>query len=173
MFSQSLLCLVFSKAHINQSLYFLFMNFDGILSIALGPGPTLYNRPYLLCSLIKEGFIRLVLLRNLSVLRVTRLRSTEEGLKGNQCSTNREGWSPFVLEDVKANSSSDAANVRVPYFSFEFHLKGHKFVYLRWLERIAFRYDDVYQKNAALIRSVLLKSCRVLIPGQKWSLSSV
>lgn len=87
---------------------------------------------------------------HLCVLRIIWLWRAQQGLQGDQGSSDRQGWSPLVFEDIQANSPGLGADVWMPYLGIELHLG--------WFEGVLLGDDDVDLENAALVAGVFLYS---------------
>jgi hypothetical protein len=53
-------------------------------------------------------------LGNNSILRIIRCRRRKQSLKGKESSLQGKGWAPLIFQNVQANCSILAADVRVP-----------------------------------------------------------
>lgn len=88
----------------------------------------------LLCDFLREVFrprlrrilehlaIEFVHSRDLRVLRVVRLRRTEQCLQWNQRRADRQSRRPFVFKDVETDRAGLRADVRVPDLCHKLHL---------------------------------------------------
>ena len=128
---------VLRETHFHQLFHFGLYVF--LLSIILHP---------LFCCEFVQLPIRFILSCDFGILWIIRLGTAEKSLKRNECSSNRQCRRPLVLEDVEANCSGLRADVGVPYFSVELHL--------RWFERVVRRNGDVHVKCSSFVARVFL-----------------
>ena len=91
------------------------------------------------------------MLCNLGILRFVRVGAGEEGLQGDQSSSQGEHGRPGILEDADADSAGGGGDVRVIDLRDEFHLCGFEGPgigngnVLRWL-------SELYMGMRALVR---------------------
>nr|ACU14120.1 unknown [Glycine max] len=126
----------FWKSHLNEFLYLIFNPTRRSLGKTFCPVASSVNK----CLIVFQ-----ILLCHHGILRIIRLRSREKCLHRKKCSLQSECWAPLVLQDIQANSSTLAADIRMPNFGFKLHLGGFK--------RVPIRQCDINLENAPFIWS--------------------
>src|SRR5882757_4012696 len=124
------------------------------LSLGVGRSPSMHASP-VACSIL-EGLARACkLLRDLGIhgviwFRITELRTTEEGLEGDEQDRQADRRGPLILEDVNGDCTG-GRDVWVVDLGDELHFGRGK--------GIAVWEDDVLQRRDQAVRDALGKSC--------------